>query len=379
MLTTFMSLLIRLSSLKFTVVLLLLALMLVFAGTLAQVELGIFRSQQIYFESFFLWRDFFGLSLPMLPAGYSIGSLLILNLCAAFVTRFRMRAKHAGLLCVHAGLIILLLGELFTDVFSVESQLRLAEGESKNFTESIYRYELAIAKSIESGQRVVAYPAQQLKPDALLSHGDMPVTLKVLNFWPNSMLRAKSDSAPTLADSGIGSNVAMLPMPLTGKMDERNVPSALIELSAKGESLGTYLFSGHLGSADIVTLPDGSTVEISLRPERYYMENWIQLNDFVREVYPGTNKPSHFESQLTLSGGHLPTPREVKVYMNHPLRFDGKTFYQASFAGNETVSILQVVQNPTWLMPYLSCALVTAGLAWQSASRLKLQRKEAAA
>jgi hypothetical protein len=48
--------------------------------------------------------------------------------------------------------------------------------------------------------------------------------------------------------------------------------------------------------------------------------------------------------------------------MNQPLRYDGKAFYQASFGKNDTLSILQVVSNPGWLLPYVSTVLVTLGL-----------------
>jgi hypothetical protein len=48
--------------------------------------------------------------------------------------------------------------------------------------------------------------------------------------------------------------------------------------------------------------------------------------------------------------------------MNQPLRYDGKAFYQSSFGKNDTLSILQVVENPGWLLPYLSTVLVTVGL-----------------
>jgi uncharacterized membrane protein len=48
--------------------------------------------------------------------------------------------------------------------------------------------------------------------------------------------------------------------------------------------------------------------------------------------------------------------------MNQPLRYGGKAFYQASFGKNDTLSILQVVENPGWLIPYVSCVLVALGL-----------------
>jgi hypothetical protein len=47
--------------------------------------------------------------------------------------------------------------------------------------------------------------------------------------------------------------------------------------------------------------------------------------------------------------------------MNNPLRYGGLTFYQAGFE-NDRTSILQVVSNPSWLVPYVSCVLMGLGL-----------------
>ena len=51
--------------------------------------------------------------------------------------------------------------------------------------------------------------------------------------------------------------------------------------------------------------------------------------------------------------------------MNHPLRYGGLTFYQASFANEDTTSILQVVKNPGWLLPYISVLLMGLGMCFQ--------------
>jgi hypothetical protein len=56
--------------------------------------------------------------------------------------------------------------------------------------------------------------------------------------------------------------------------------------------------------------------------------------------------------------------------MNNPLRYAGETFYQASFDADDHGSVLQVVHNPTWLTPYLSCVLVATGLVIQFLSHL---------
>ena len=48
--------------------------------------------------------------------------------------------------------------------------------------------------------------------------------------------------------------------------------------------------------------------------------------------------------------------------MNHPLRHAGETFYQSGFLPNDQGTILQVVRNPGWLLPYISCILVAGGM-----------------
>lgn len=99
-----------------------------------------------------------------------------------------------------------------------------------------------------------------------------------------------------------------------------------------------------------------------MRQRREYLPYSLKLKKFRHDVYPGTNIPKNFSSLLQLSNPSTGEQREVLVFMNQPLRYAGKAFYQASFGKNDTLSVLQVVQNPGWLLPYLACALVGAGL-----------------
>src|SRR5207249_8122806 len=120
-----------LTSLRLTVVLLCAGLVLVFVGTLAQVHEGLYQAQSRYFKSWFVWMPTIGDSAwpILLPGGYLIGSLLLLNLLAAHAARFKFTKKKIGILVIHAGVILLLVGQLLTDAFSTESAIRLAEGE----------------------------------------------------------------------------------------------------------------------------------------------------------------------------------------------------------------------------------------------------------
>ena len=77
---------------------------------------------------------------------------------------------------------------------------------------------------------------------------------------------------------------------------------------------------------------------------------------------PGTDIPKNVSSLVRISNPTSGEERDVLIYMNQPLRYDGKAFYQASFGKGDTLSILQVVENPGWLIPYVSTVLVTLGL-----------------
>jgi hypothetical protein len=48
--------------------------------------------------------------------------------------------------------------------------------------------------------------------------------------------------------------------------------------------------------------------------------------------------------------------------MNNPLRYAGLTFYQASYGQDDRLSVLQVVRNPGWLLPYIACGLAGLGM-----------------
>jgi ABC-type transport system involved in cytochrome c biogenesis permease subunit len=55
--------------------------------------------------------------------------------------------------------------------------------------------------------------------------------------------------------------------------------------------------------------------------------------------------------------------REVKIWMNHPLRYAGETFFQSSFdKDTEKTTVLQVVRNPSWVFPYIACVVGAIGL-----------------
>jgi hypothetical protein len=359
-----------LASLRLTVVCLGFATVLVFVGTLAQVDIGLYAAQAKYFQSVFVFWTLPGtpLRIPVLPGGYLVGGVLVVNLLCAHFQRFGWRRDKTGLLMVHAGLILLLLGQLATDLLSRDSSMRLSEGEEKNYAEDGGSCELAVVDTSGSGENeVVAIPESYLARHREIRHKRLPFVLKVHPYWPNSTnVPPALATGPSLATQGAGRELRFAAAPAETRMDRRNMPTAYIEPVVEGgKSLGLWAVSFWLNAPQAFTHA-GKTYELALRPERRYFPFALQLAKFSHDRYMGTDIPKNFSSDVRVINRATGEDRQVRIYMNNPLRYGGETFYQSGFDEHDPrVTILQVVRNPGWLTPYVSCGLVGLGLAWQ--------------
>ncbi|MEO5961377.1 MAG: cytochrome c biogenesis protein ResB [Opitutaceae bacterium] len=357
-------------SLKLTIVLLLFSMVLVFAATLDQVNLGIWAVQEKYFRAFAVYIPVGRIAVPVFPGGYMIGGLLLANLIAAHVYRFRLAWRKTGILLTHVGLIILLVGELLSGLWQEDYHMRLSEGETKNYAESFRHYELVLIDTTDAASDdVVAVPERLLLGKTAVQHPKLPFRVDPKAYYPNSALVSRGP-APLAgeqagqANIGVGDHVTATPQAITYRPDERNVPSAIVELSGAEGSLGTYLVSAHLPAPLIFTYA-GRTWQIALRVQREYQPFSLTLLKFSHDRYAGTEIPKNFSSRLRVVTPAGRDDREVLIFMNNPLRYAGFTFYQAGFENDDRTTILQVVRNPSWLVPYIACALMTLGLVMQ--------------
>src|SRR3954469_22454936 len=179
------------TSLKLTIVCLAAGMVLIFAGTISQVHLGIWEAQQRYFQSLFIWwpAEGNGFKIPIFPGGHLIGAILLVNLIAAHLKRFRWSMSKLGIHLTHAGLIIMLAGGLFTDLFAVESHMRLTNGETKNYSENGRSDELAVIDTTDPEfDQVTTIPETVLRSKRTIEHPSLPFEIVVRNFFQNSRL-----------------------------------------------------------------------------------------------------------------------------------------------------------------------------------------------
>ncbi|HEY6169050.1 MAG TPA: cytochrome c biogenesis protein ResB [Verrucomicrobiae bacterium] len=403
-----------LTSLRLTVLLLAFGIVLVWVGTVAQADEGLYQAQSRYFKHWYVWGiTLFGHRVPVpLPGGYLIGTVLLVNLIAAHISRFQWTWKKLGIHLTHVGIILLLVGQLTTDIFSRETQLRFSEGETKSYSESPMDYELAFISDADTDHEdVVAIPDRLLAKGGELRHEKLPFAVRVKSFWRNSepSFRAPMQTNdPPMTTNGVARHFDFHETPVTHTMDDKNVPTAVIELVSDKGSFGEWVVPGWAGDDVMLSVVAGSferrmgaqmattiagrlaepqVIEaggrkftLVMRPARAYKPYSLTLLKATHTVYTGTvtsanpqGIPKDFRSRVRLENPQTHENREVEIYMNSPLRYAGLTFYQYQMTGEEMArrtgqapsSTLQVVRNPSWVTPYAGCLIVGVGLVVQ--------------
>lgn len=431
------------ASLKLTVTLFALSAFLVFAGTLAQVDKGIWTVVSQYFRCLVAWIEFqifFPRTMEVrggfyYPGGWLLGGALLVNVLAAHTIRFKVKAqgarlaaglgillagvvltwmvlagvfaqdvaategdafwrvlyrliqgggaavvlwigciflfrRRAGIVVLHGGIILMLLGELVTGLYAVEGNMRLKEGGSSNYVTRQREIELAfVDRSHPDHDRVTVVPDKILLAGEPVRNVQLPVDVELVRFLKNaSLAEIKSDQErqDNLADVGHGRVMRAVERPEASGADPNqrvDTPAAYVTFKDKvtGERLGTWLVSvfweEHFQSVRV----GDKVFDVSLRFKREYKPYTLHLIEFRHDRYIGTDKPKNYSSEVVLIDPEYNVHRRIKIWMNNPLRYRGETFYQASFVGDD-VTILQVVNNVGWMIPYVACMIVSMGL-----------------
>lgn len=381
-----------LASLRITVVLFALSILLVFYGTLAQKEQDIWDVVNEYFWSWWVFipnrlttmflQLFFDLphsmnapgSIPF-PGGKFIFWAIAVNLIAAHATRLQVSWKRSGVFLIHGGLALMMVGEFLTREFAVESTMTLVTGGKASFVESNRHVELAFVDgSDKDTDKVVVIPGSLLEKAArsgqAIDDPRLPCSVTVLSYFANSDLKDRSKEEPEYATQGEGKDLTAVERPRVNGVDQDqkvNMPAVLVRLTDRdGTDLGTWLASTWLQLTRTPRPQKAITKAgerlVNLRFRRTYKPYTITLEEFRHEVYPGTNKPRNFQSDIRLVDAEIGVDRPTTIRMNEPMRHRGETFYQHQALAGDSGSVLQVVRNPGWLLPYLSCAVVSVGM-----------------
>ncbi|HWL07751.1 MAG TPA: cytochrome c biogenesis protein ResB, partial [Planctomicrobium sp.] len=291
--------------------------------------------------------------------------------------------KRAGIVLLHAGIGLMMAYDVIVGVEHVESQMYIVEGQTTPFSRDTRSIELAVVDSSPADDDLITVVDATLlnRSGKTVTDSRLPFKIEVLDYYPNSNLLGPRQPVPeglpaeNPATEGIGRQVRVTPAggsTGTDTASKVDVPSAYLKLTSnEGTDLGTYLVSAHFDrfesdtdEDDKVTV-DGKEYGLSLRFKRIYNDYTVTLKDVQKNDYKGTDKPRDYSSYIELDDPVKGTKFDHHIWMNNPMRYAGKTFYQSGYfqlSDDKEMTALQVVDNAGWMTPYVACMMVVVGM-----------------
>ncbi len=314
---------------------------LLVTGTIAQKYIGLYQAQHKYFSSFILWFGF----LP-LPGGYITMGLITTNLSCKLFFSSQWKKSHIGIIITHIGALLLLLGGFITAITSSEGNMVIVEGGSADFISDYYVHELIVVDR-QSNEEVLHVEDGELGQGKSFQLGKSDVSFVLKKYYRNSAIVKDEEGKNILKEVPAGLE------------EESNSAGTVIAFS---NSLGELILHDNLTDfvdANIL----GKDYGFSLRHKQTKLPFSIELLDFEKDVYPGTNTPRSYSSDVKLTHGD--SVWESTISMNQPLRYKGYTFYQSSFMQwgmGQEATVLAVVKNAGRMFPYISSIVMCVGL-----------------
>lgn len=407
-----------LSSMKLSVVLVLLLALLTWLGTLAQIEDSTYAVQQRYFESWWLvaklpvsvWgKHWFDLQIPLVGA-YPVMGLLFLNLMVGGLVRMKWNVRNAGILITHLGIALLLVAGFVKMHYSYAGNLSLyeapAEGQgspgrvyqSSRFV-SFHDFELALLvdKGDQIEERVVPehvlwparLPAARLPKGSVSGPGEvvtlmpegLPFTLEIRDFVDHARAVPKGPRVDSPCESLDG--VVLLPQswsPGQQPRSESEIAGCYVTVVPKnGAPIRGIVWGFPRLPFDEARYPFAFTVDgvrygLDLRHVTRELPFAVKLRKFQKLDHPGTMSPKDFRSYVTVVDDA--GAQDAEIFMNNPLRRDGFVVYQTSWGpqpmgGPPWYSVFEVSYNPSDMWPMLACFVIAAGLLLHFAMKLR--------
>jgi ABC-type transport system involved in cytochrome c biogenesis permease subunit len=281
-------------------------------------------------------------------------------------------ARRAGIVVLHSGIALLMFSELLTAQHAVEAQMRIAEGQTATYAEDMRSAELAfIDESNPKVDRTTAIPARLLQEAArtgeAIDDHRVPFSVRVLRYYPNANVRRLQPGEQPLVDGGLGQLRTVEELPTSTGVETNqafDAPAMIVELRDKSEAKalrGKFLLSPFLIGEKLDA--GGKTFDVALRFKRLPKAYEVQLVKFKYDKYEGTDTAKNFESVVRFRVPEHNIDRPANIYMNNPLRYAGDTLYQADWdKETERGTVLQVVTNAGWMIPYVACVIVAVGM-----------------
>ncbi len=362
-----------LSGFHVATVTLLLLLVLTWLATLEQIDAGLYPTLNKYFswKSPWLIPELNGKTVPIiLPGGYYVSALLLINMTLGGIIRIRKGWRQAGNLISHFGIVFMLLGGGVAHHFSERGNMAIYEGQTSNVAEDFHEYVVELAESKEGriekihvirGRFLTGLEAGNPRE---FRFGDLPLSLEISGYLGNCQPESKLINAPRAGELVVDGYYLR---ELDSHVEtERNIAGCYARvLNADGSKSDPFILWGGQFHPYTVNV-NGRNFTIDMRKRLWPMPFDVKLDKFTADFHPGTSRPAKFISDVRrVENGR---EAEVRIQMNEPMRYEGFTFFQASYGpsdakpGDEMYSVFEIVRNPADHWPEYSLYVVAFGM-----------------
>ncbi|MCD8212560.1 MAG: cytochrome c biogenesis protein ResB, partial [Campylobacter sp.] len=255
--------------------------------------------------------------------------MLILNLSLIGIILKTKMWRRFSIFTLHIAFIIVFFGAFLTRYFGQEGLIHIRENETRNEMISVRPY-----FQIKTQNDYFEYPLNLSQ----IGNNDFAFTQNIngKNFIVkfNSYAPAPKGERSTL----------------------------IVEANFDGEPAQMLKIKGGTGwiSEPVIVSLDGIEIGFSWGSKFIELPFSLKLLDFELERYAGSQSPSSYASDVEILKDEK-SVTDYKIFMNHPLTYEGFKFFQSSYDMDEQGSVLEVNKDPGKIPTYIGYFLFCIG------------------
>ena len=362
------------SSYLLCVICLVLLGLLVWFSTLEMQDIGLSAALDKYYSSNKFWvkpEINGGKSvLIWLPGAYWVCCVLFVNMMLGGILRLRKGWRNIGVVLSHMGIVSLLVVGFVDHHESIHGKMEVFQGERYDFATKFDYSSIEVSEFTAEGEKMKPYV---IKHDMIADLDDkmrrftfkeLPFDLEVRHFQENVVVMDASKQARGKDSGEIVDGFFLHPAKLNTKTDYYNYGCYVLVKPKNGEPSRKLLLCRSIGFPQTFSV-DGKLYGVEMPNEIWRMPFSVDLINSVGEYYPGTQRPSKFQSTIAWTGEDEEQEKIQTIKMNHPMRYKGFTLYQANW--NEPINGLEfsgfeIVTNPADQWPKVCMWISAIGL-----------------
>jgi len=358
--------------------------LLVWFSTLEMKYIGLSGALDKYYSSdlakFFVFPTINGgKDLPVpLPGAYWVCIVLFFNMIIGGLIRLRKSWRNIGAVISHFGIVGLLAVGFVDHHKSIHSKMETFQGNTYDYTTKFDYTSIEVSEFTAEGEKKKPYV---IKHDMIVDLEDkmrrftfdeLPFDLEVRHFHEHAVVR---DVANHVQSTGFGEVVDgffLQPAKFDPSQDYYNYGCYVQVKPKNGEPSRQIILCRSIDFPQTFSV-DGKLYGLEMPNEIWPMPYSVELINSVGEYYPGTRRPSKFQSTIAWKGKEDNLEKLQTIKMNQPMRYEGFTLYQANW--NEPINGLEfsgfeVVTNPVHEGPEICMWISAFGLLIHFAMKL---------